>query len=280
MSYWSYSKVIFALAYVCLRRSNCCVGVAAELISWFTSLISGNTFWFWRYSSGRASLTWSNNALKSPGLTDSFSPPLFRFVITVIETRREIQIQQKGSHRFRIHRPRSFGTGSVSPWKPSFTSLQTAHTTVLTKAPPQPASTCAGIASWDAAGGGATGSSSLGRLQGVGNCRGLWTQMPSLGDGTRRVIELLFSFGHLKHKYSPVSCHGCLLFLIYLPGFTKTVLPYEEYYGISSFSFVLSLYCIPWNWRNITSIPVHHKVQMFLRTFSHFYINEMHTLFF
>lgn len=31
---------------------------------------------------------------------------------------------------------------------------------------------------------------------------------------------------------------------------------------------------------SITSIPVHHKVQMFLRIFSHFYINEMHTLFF
>lgn len=81
--------------------------------------------------------------------------------------------------------------------------------------------------------------SSLGRLQGDGNCRGLWTQMPNLGHGTRRVTELLFSFGHLKHKYSPVSCHGCLLFLIYLPGFTKTVLPYEEYYGIGSFYFVL-----------------------------------------
>lgn len=57
----------------------------------------------------------------------------------------------------------------------------------------------------------------------------------------------LFSFGHLKHKYSPVSCHGCLLFLIYLFGFTKTVLPYEEYYGIVWFWFwvFLSLCCIP-----------------------------------
>lgn len=63
--------------------------------------------------------------------------------------------------------------------------------------------------------------------------------MPNLGDGTRRVTELLFYFGHLKHKYLPVSCHGCLLFLIYLLGFTKTVLPYEEYYGIGSFYFVL-----------------------------------------
>lgn len=63
--------------------------------------------------------------------------------------------------------------------------------------------------------------------------------MPNLRDGTRRVTELLFSFGHLKHKYSPVSCHGCLLLIIYLPGFTKTVLLYEEYYGVDSFSFVL-----------------------------------------
>lgn len=63
-------------------------------------------------------------------------------------------------------------------------------------------------------------------------------------------------------------------------GFTKTVLPYEEYYGIVSFWFFKAFIIFLETKGSITSIPVHHKVQMFLRIFLHFYINEMHTLFF
>lgn len=43
MSYGSYSEVIFSFN-VCLRNSNCCVGVTAELIRPFTFLICGNAF--------------------------------------------------------------------------------------------------------------------------------------------------------------------------------------------------------------------------------------------
>lgn len=76
------------------------------------------------------------------------------------------------------------------------------------------------------------------------NCRGVhYGHVCQVWGMVREELLNFFSFGHLKHKYSPVSCHGCLLFLIYLFGFTKTVLPYEEYYGIGF--FFLSVYCIP-----------------------------------
>lgn len=170
-----------------------------------------------------------------------FPPPLF--FIAIIEIRREIQIQQKRSHCFWIHRPCSFGTGSLSSWKPSFTSLQTAHTTVLTKA------TFQLIASLNTVAEAATGRSVplcilLWLQLALKSATWVWTVKVCIMDTyakTGRWYEksrwTVFSFGHLKHKYSPVSCYGCWLFLIYLFSLTKTVLPYEESYGIVSFFF-------------------------------------------
>lgn len=189
-------------------------------------------------------------------ITDSVSPPLLFFFffflfITIIETRREIQIQQKRSYWFRIHCPCSFGTGSLSSWKPSVTSLQTAHTTVLTKATLQLVAGGAGdsiaeLCCWHCHWPSCPGSilpalvlKSAVCFQPVKVC--ITDTHEKSGRWYEKSCWTSFCFGHLKHKYSPGSCHGCWLFLIYLLSFTKTVLPYEESYGIVSF-FFLSFY--------------------------------------
>lgn len=206
MSYWSYSGVIFACS---------CSGRHMELLcgcpSWADKLglvYLSDPWQQFLFCSGAALarhcwlLFYADFNSQSVILCINwfFLPSFFKFFI--IETRREIQIQQKRSHWFWIHRPCSFGTGSLSSWKPSFTSLQTTHTTVVTKAVLQLTASGAGnrIAEgcwWSchwplhAA---ACPAVATGGFEVVGvvlNCWGvLWTRVPSLRGDTRRVVKL------------------------------------------------------------------------------------------